>query len=68
MGFIVSIPWSSFRVRLAFSSEVKGWRLFLIADARAPFPSDLPAAEPDEREKGTPRSTDPRMSGKNTSA
>ena len=26
-----------FEFVLAFSSEVKGWRLFLIADARAPF-------------------------------
>ena len=33
------VPWSSFRVPLAISSEVKGWRLFLIADARA-LPSD----------------------------
>ena len=39
-------PWSSFRVPVAISSAVKGWRLFLIADARAPFPSDLSAAEP----------------------
>ena len=37
---------------------MKGWRRFTIADAWAPLP-DLAAAEPDEREKGTPASTDP---------
>ena len=47
-----------FRVPLAVSSEVKGWRLFVIADALAPF-ADLAAAAPDEPEKGTPASTDP---------
>ena len=48
----VSFPWSSFRVRPAFSSEVKGWRLFMIADARASFVR-LGGRGADEREKGT---------------
>ena len=56
----VSSPCSSFRVPLAFPSEVKGWRLFLIADARAPLPSDHAGRGASLREKGSPQSKSPR--------
>jgi hypothetical protein len=43
--------------------QVKGWRRFTVADGVFVrrielFPPDLSAAEPDEREKGTPASTE----------
>ncbi len=61
----VSFPWSSFRGPLACSNEVKGWRLFLIADARAPVPSDPGGRRASLREKENPstgqRPEDPRM-------
>ena len=48
--------------------QVKGWRLFMIADAWASFRPTLSAAEPDEREKGTrrPRSQKPEDPRKKT--
>jgi hypothetical protein len=75
--FVCQFPWSSFRVPLAFSSEVKGWRLLQDRGCL-----DAISARPDGREastrKGNPASTghgladkdrpvDP-MSGKNTPA
>jgi hypothetical protein len=53
-------PFRAISVPLAFSSEVKGWRL-MIADARTPFPSDLSAAEPHraKREPGVRRAKAP---------
>ncbi len=52
-----SVLRSSFSVPLAFSSEVKGWRL-MIADARTPFPPDPGGRGASSREKGIPASAE----------
>jgi hypothetical protein len=81
-----SVLRSSFSGSSGLFKQAKGWRYFTIADGVfvrrvGTVPSDLPAAEPDEREKGTlapseqkpmgpaekDRPIDP-MSGRNTSA
>ena len=65
-GFV--FPRSSFRVLPSFSSEVKGWRLFLIADARAPFPSDVVGRGASlRRKRKTPPSTDIQVMSPRTS-
>ena len=58
-AWVRSVSWSSFRVRPCLSSEVKGWRLFHDRGRSGVFVR-LGGRGADEREKGTPRSTDPR--------
>ena len=60
MGFMCRFLGLHFEFLLAFSSEVKGWRRFHDRGRLGAVLSDLAAAEPDEREKGTRR---PRIPG-----